>query len=506
MIFTSPIFILFFSVLMIIYWSIKCFKSSEYLHNCKMPMHEHKNDSPNVVILLIFGLLFYAAWDPRFLLLLGWVSLFDYGIGRRMEREISEKARRILLYLSLFSNLSILGTFKYLGFFQDTLLAFLEVLHLDAHFTVLRVILPVGISFYIFQSISYVVDVFKRVIPAERNYAHYLLFLTFFPQLVAGPIVKAKEFLPQIRNPLSFSQVPWKFAIFLILLGAFKKAVLADHLAVTSDFSFGNPSLVNREFLWLGLLSYAGQIYCDFSGYTDIAQGAALMLGFRLPENFRMPYLSKGFSDFWKRWHISLSDWLRNYLYFPLGGNRNGKLQTYRNLLLVMLIGGLWHGANWTFVFWGFGHGMLLLLEKLMFESDGMNYWERSKHSPSVKFILDLTYRLFTFINVLFLWIFFRSSNFEESLCYLQGLFSKNGDISIPYAQLQVTGYCFVALILGHVFGQRYFQTNEQLMNSFESVKDSPFKVIAFGALFSLCFIVVVLLSGDTKPFVYFVF
>ncbi|MDF3820334.1 MBOAT family protein [Leptospira sp. 96542] len=356
--------------------------------------------------------------------------------------------------------------------------------------------LPLGISFYTFQSVSYIVDVYKREIPAETSYLSYLLFLSFFPQLVAGPIVTAKSFLPQIRKSLDWRKIPLAFAIFLILLGLFKKVVLADHLAESSEFVFRNPSEMDIRTLWVGLISYSFQIYCDFSGYTDIAQGAALMFGFRLPENFSMPYLARGFSEFWTKWHISLSSWLKKYLYFNLGGNRNGVYRTYLNLLVVMLLGGLWHGANWNFVFWGFGHGVLLVLERAM---------GRFTSFPDSKLFTGF-YIGFTFLMVSLLWIFFRTPNFSESLCYLQGLFIKNGDLSLPYRLESNVVFCAVFIILGHWFGKKYFNKNEDLESIFAKIQKSPVKVAFLGFFSAIGIISTVLYAAETKPFVYFVF
>ncbi|MCW7492698.1 MBOAT family protein [Leptospira sp. 2 VSF19] len=359
-----------------------------------------------------------------------------------------------------------------------------------------RWLLPVGISFYTFQSISYIVDVYKKELEPEKNFFSYLLFLCFFPQLVAGPIVTAKSFLPQIRRPLSFSKVPLFFAVFLILLGFFKKMVLADHLAATSDFVFAKPTEMATKGLWIGMFSYSFQIYCDFSGYTDIAQGAALLFGFRLPENFRMPYLSAGFSEFWNRWHISLSQWLKKYIYISLGGNRITQWNTYRNLFLVMAIGGLWHGASWNFVIWGSSHGILLILERWV-----------SHHFPQKLPSWLKPFRIFgTFLFVSLLWIFFRSPDFSNSLCYLQGLFVKKEGFSLPYTLEMNFLYCGFILLLGHIWGIFYFNDNKHLLGGFRKWENSLRKVAIFGVFAAISLILIVLFSADSKPFVYFVF
>ncbi|WP_342776213.1 MBOAT family O-acyltransferase [Leptospira ognonensis] len=457
-------------------------------------------------ILLIFSLLFYSSWNPKYLVLMVWVAAFDFSISQWMQEERARKHRKWLLALSLANNLGVLIAFKYLGFFEESLVGLIHLLGMEAHIEILRLVLPVGISFYIFQSISYIVDIYRGILPPERNFFYYLFYLSFFPQLVAGPIVQAKVFLPQIRRMKPISPLNLKMALFLLLLGAFKKSVLADHLAITADFSFSHIMDVDRKFLWLGLLSYTGQIYCDFSGYTDIALGSALIFGFRLPENFRMPYLARGFSDFWRRWHISLSSWLKSYLYIPIGGNRHGGLRTYRNLMIVMLLGGLWHGANWNFIVWGLGHGILLSLEKGIKDLLQMSkYWKVWLEGKWARIFVGIGSWLFTFVSVSLLWIFFRSTKFSDSLCYLQGLFIKNGDISISYTQEMVTIWCLLAIVLGHILGDRYVKRWSKLERD-KSRKQTPVRYMFLGALFSLGFIAVVLMSGNSLPFVYFVF
>ena len=504
MIFTSPLYACFLSGSLLLFVLLYVF--SRFI-GIKRIINKQINIAIRAYILLIFSLLFYAAWDPKYLLLMVWVAAFDFCISHGMARaEGVSNRRKLLLALSLSNSLGVLATFKYLGFFQESLLSLICLLGMEAHISILRLVLPVGISFYIFQSISYIVDVYRGILPPERNFFYYLFFLSFFPQLVAGPIVQAKVFLPQIRRMKPVSPINLKIALFLILLGAFKKSVLADHLAITADFSFSHILEVDRKFLWWGLLSYSGQIYCDFSGYTDIALGSALMFGFRLPENFRMPYLARGFSEFWRRWHISLSSWLKTYLYIPLGGNRKGGLHTYKNLMIVMLLGGLWHGANWNFIAWGLGHGFLLSLEKLakdiiQLSTDGKEFF-RGRLSRT---LITFGSWFFTFLSVSFLWIFFRSSKFSDSLCYLQGLFIKKGGISISYTQEMVTIWCLLAIVIGHIFGDRFLIRFSKIDR--ENLRSqTPVRYMLFGALFSLGFIAVVLMSGNSLPFVYFVF
>ncbi|MCZ8343736.1 MAG: MBOAT family protein [Leptospira sp.] len=402
------------------------------------------------------------------------------------------------MLISLFNSLSILIWFKYSLFIANNLVDI--GLNMGSYLSIFKsIVLPVGISFYTFQSISYVVDVYRRDIEAEVSYPNYLLFLLFFPQLVAGPIVTAKSFLPQIRKNPVFSDLPLAFGFFLILLGLFKKLVLADHLALPSEYAFQHVKDLDPRSLWIGLLSYSFQIYCDFSGYTDIAQGSALMLGYHLPENFRMPYLSRGFSEFWTRWHISLSTWLKDYLYIPLGGNRRSKLVTIRNLFLVMILGGLWHGASWNFLIWGFCHGLFLALERC-FRS--LFNWSRL----ALPFVSNVFLVPFTFFAVTILWIPFRSPNLETSLWYLQGLFMKNADFSLPYGYEMNFFYSFIFILVGHIIGKKMFNTNEQMLNTFKKLAFSKGKLGFLGFCYAIVIVLIVLYSAEGLPFVYFVF
>ncbi|TGN19731.1 MBOAT family protein [Leptospira idonii] len=504
MIFSSSIFVQFYLLAFFSFWLVRLLGVN--LGN-KWPKFDSSAIEFLIVFLIIFSLFFYGFSSTSFVFLLLWISIFDFISGKLIFSLKSLAWKRFLLILSLCNGLGILGFFKYYGFFAQNYAFFINQLGFNSYLPILEMILPVGISFYTFQSLSYVIDIYRGEILPEEKYIHYLLFLSFFPQLVAGPVVTAREFLPQLQSLRRFSEIPFAFALFLILIGAFKKAVLADHLAVPSDFAFANVQNLDPSFLWWGMFSYAGQIYCDFSGYTDIAQGTALMLGFRLPENFRMPYLSLGFSEFWTRWHISLSSWLRSYLYIPLGGNRKGNVRTLVNLMIVMLLGGLWHGANWNFVFWGGGHGLLLILERGFRNLKGFledrNICISGRYATGFLKILGIA---FTFLAVCFLWIFFRSPDFHVSLCYLQGLFLKNGDISLPHTWFLSSSWCFFAIVVGHVFGTKFFTDNSRLEGIFSNWEQSTWRTVLLGALFSLALVAIVVMSAQSRPFVYFVF
>lgn len=350
MLFNSFTFLFFFIVLYIIYWGLgKQWKLQNYW-------------------LLIGSYIFYACWDWRFLSLIIGSTLLDFWIGGQMSRTHDPVLRKRYLRISIIFNLGILGFFKYFNFFTESFVELLYVIGLSANFTTLNIILPVGISFYTFQTLSYTIDIYRKELKPVKNLANFALYVSFFPQLVAGPIERATHLLPQIDNArkLNFSQQ--QEGIYLILWGLFKKVVIADNLAIIVNTVFNNHEAYSGLDLGIAVLAFAFQIYGDFSGYTDIARGVAKLLGFELMLNFRLPYFAKNPSDFWRRWHISLSTWLRDYLYIPLGGNRGGQWLVFRNLFLTMLLGGLWHGAAWNFVIWGAYHGTLLVGYKIVMD------------------------------------------------------------------------------------------------------------------------------------------
>lgn len=321
--------------------------------------HRYQN-----LFLLAASYVFYAWWDYRFLALLLFSTVWDYFLGAALILAPTPARRKLLLILSLVGNLGLLGFFKYFGFFVTSAAHLLELLGFQPHLPVLHILLPAGISFYTFQSMSYVIDLYRGKIAPARSFLDFALALTFFPHLVAGPIQRADTLLRQIELPRLLTWNHFRTGLLLMLLGYFKKCAIADSLAPFVDRIFLHPERCSSFLLLLGLYFFAFQIYADFSGYTDIARGVSRLFGFELVINFNQPYFATSITDFWRRWHISLSTWLRDYLYIPLGGNRHGGLYTYRNLFITMLLGGLWHGASWTFVLWGGLHGLFLSLHK----------------------------------------------------------------------------------------------------------------------------------------------
>ena len=316
--------------------------------------------------LLVASYAFYAAWDWRFLALIAISTAVDFTVGLRLERTDEPGRRKALAAASLTVNLGILGFFKYAGFFAESLAELAGVFGVTLSAFTLDVVLPVGISFYTFQTLSYTLDVYRRQVPATHDLLDFALYVAFFPQLVAGPIERATRLLPQVQAPRTVGVASVVSGGWLVFWGLFKKVVIADNLAPLVDAVYAPGATVSGPEVLLATYAFAFQIYCDFSGYTDIARGVARMLGFDLMRNFDLPYLASSVTDFWRRWHVSLSTWLRDYLYIPLGGNRKGASRTRVNLMLTMLLGGLWHGAAWTFVIWGAYHGALLVLHRAL--------------------------------------------------------------------------------------------------------------------------------------------
>lgn len=373
------------------------------------------------VLLLVASYAFYMAWNPWLVTLIVGSTMLDYVVGRLLNRSQSDGRRRFLLVVSLVGNLGVLAIFKYADFFIQSFGSLVEQFGFRADHHTLGLILPVGISFYTFQTLSYTIDVYRHRIEPESSLLKFALFVAFFPQLVAGPIVKARDFLPQLRSRRRFEWRNLDAGLMLILIGLTKKVLIADNLATVADPIFAQPHRFTTMDLWLGMFCYAGQIYGDFSGYSDMAIGLAKLLGFDLCLNFASPYLATSLSDFWKRWHISLSSWLRDYLYIPLGGSRGARWKTVRNLMLTMLLGGLWHGASWTFVVWGAIHGAALVVQR------AYGWWvgptratsgaDRTRRQPLA--IVSAWAATFMVVNIA--WVFFRCQPIVDSVTGLPG-------------------------------------------------------------------------------------
>ena len=371
------------------------------------------------LLVLVASYVFYGFFDWRFLGLLVLSTGLDYWFGHALSKVPDGGPRKRWLWASVTVNIGILGVFKYANFFLDSAERMLGRAGIDVSPPVLKIVLPVGISFYTFHGISYVFDVYRRHIQPCQNIVDYACFVAYFPQLVAGPIGRATIQLPQFENDRRRPRAEdVESAVLLIVLGLFKKVVIADGVAGAANAAFAAPTTAGSSTLLLGALAFSLQIYGDFSGYSDIARGSSRLLGIELPPNFTEPYLSRNITEFWRRWHISLSSWLRDYLYLPLGGNRGSHFATYRNLFLVMLLGGLWHGASWNFVIWGAGHGIALGAHRAWCQWRGRP--EVDEHDRS----LALVRRLGTFALVTLLWILFRSPSFGAAQDYVGGILS----------------------------------------------------------------------------------
>ncbi|MEH0155106.1 MBOAT family O-acyltransferase [Limibacter armeniacum] len=489
LLFTQSAFWLFFGVIMVAYL---------FLHG----RVEARNR-----LLLVASLYFYYLSSGFYFLLLVFSTFVDYYIGGAIYRSNSPTKRKRLVTLSVVINLTLLAYFKYTFFFADGvntlfdtelevtnfLAAFMNVF--GANMDTSNIFLPIGISFYTFQTISYSVDIYRGQLKPVRNIYDFGLFVSFFPQLVAGPIVRASEFIPQIYNKFSLSKEAYGRALFLIMVGLFKKIYISDYISINFvDRVFESPLSFSGFENLMASYGYAIQIYCDFSGYTDIAIGVALLLGFQLPLNFDSPYKSTSITEFWRRWHISLSSFLRDYLYIPLGGNRKGKIRTYVNLALTMLLGGLWHGAHIRFIIWGALHGLALAFHKIWMEKTG------SKHKKK-SFGRQVVMGVITFHFVTFCWIFFRASDMRAVEGVLMQITTNFNFEVIPQV---VTAYwkVFFVLLVGFVTHLAPYSWKNWLREEFTTMPT----IVKASLLVLLVFVLFQSRSSEIQPFIYFQF
>ena len=397
-------------------------------------------------LLLVASYYFYAAWDWRFLSLLAASTLVDFTAARLIERSAAPRRRKLLLSVSLGFNLTLLGFFKYFNFFSDSLRVLLAGIGWQMDFVTLRVLLPVGISFYTFMTMSYVIDVYRREIPATKKLVDFAVFVAFFPHLVAGPILRAARLLPQIELPRTTSAAQVREGLWLIAWGYFLKVFVADNLAPLTNAVFEPGARHGGIDAWLGVYAFAFQIYGDFAGYSNIARGTSKLMGIELIENFRFPYLVRSPQAFWRHWHISLSTWLRDYLYIPLGGNRHGEAQTLRNLFITMVLGGLWHGAAWTFVLWGVYQGLLLVGYRAGERSPAFKTWTQG---PGV--FARLTSWIVMFHLTCYGWLIFRARSLEQIGSMTAAMFTDLNPASVSVQAVLVPLLLFVTpLVLVH--------------------------------------------------------
>ncbi len=438
---------------------------------------------PRKWMLLIASYCFYGAWNWMYLALIMASTLIDFEIGKRMPT--STTPRRLML-ISLITNLGILAFFKYTNFLIISFNYGLAAAHLMFEVKPLDILLPVGISFFTFQALSYTIDVYRKEISPRTSLLDYALFIAFFPQLVAGPIVRAVEFFKQLDAPRPPTSREINLGLVLIILGLVKKMAIADSLSASVDPVFSAPLLASAQDSLLAVYAYALQIYCDFSGYTDTAIGCALLFGFRFPDNFNYPYVATSFQDFWRRWHMTLSRFLRDYLYIALGGNRKGPTRTQVNLMLTMILGGLWHGASWTFVFWGFLHGAYLVLERY-----AQKFIPRFYTSTN-SLVVFLRWGI-VFHAVCFAWIFFRAASFSDAAAVIKNIASLFNGVFVFTPLIS-----FLVLFAGmHFLGNRY-HTKQRLA-------DAPAWLCGLTLGIALC-VMWIYTPAEHKAFIYFQF
>jgi alginate O-acetyltransferase complex protein AlgI len=470
MLFDSTVYVLFLAVVTLLYWRLP-FRKQNYF-------------------LLVASYFFYGWWDWRFLCLMAGSTCVDFLIARKIASTSDPRTRRLLLLFSVILNFTFLGVFKYLDFFVGSMARLAAVLGMkQIPISLWRILLPPGISFYTFQEVAYIVDVYHRKIEPADSLIDYALFISLFPHLIAGPIQRPSHLLPQVQKARTWDSSKAFDGLLLILEGLFRKVVIADNCALIANAvyagNFGRPSAIT---VLLGTYAFAWQIYGDFSGYSSIARGSAQLLGFHFMVNFSQPYLAESLQDFWRRWHISLSTWLRDYLYIPLGGNRKGNFRTYINLMLTMLLGGLWHGANWTFVVWGGIHGMGLAVERFL--------TGRRESLPASNFFARWARRIIVFHLVCAAWIFFRVSSFQDAWQQFAALATWQWQ---PVYAIAIQFLAVYALLLFALDLQLETSQGEYAFAS------SPYNMrVAIGV--ALCILITLFGANQANAFIYFRF
>ncbi|MDA7558638.1 MBOAT family protein [Flavobacteriaceae bacterium] len=465
MLFNSFEYLIFLPIVFVLYW--KVFTRNLQLQNG---------------FLLLVSYLFYGWWDWRFLLLIAFSSLVDYNIGIRLDKTTDNRRRKLLLYLSLFVNLGLLGYFKYCNFFIYNFKIALESFGFHAEYSSLQIILPVGISFYTFQTLSYTIDIYRGNLKPTRNAIQFFAYVSFFPQLVAGPIERAKNLLPQFKISKQFDINLFSKGFNQIVWGFFKKVVIADSCALYVNQIFDAPQDFNSVTLILGAVLFAFQIYCDFSGYSDIAIGTAKLFGFDLMKNFNYPYFSRDIAEFWRRWHISLSTWFRDYLYIPLGGSKGGTISKIRNTFIIFIVSGFWHGANWTFVFWGFLNA-LFFLPLLVTNKNRkfLNTVAEGRKLPTFKEFLQIS---FTFTLTTLAWVFFRANSLTEAFIYIKSIFAFENTFSIKSFYISgIERYSFeiLPLILFFILLEWMNRRKDHPINNYKMLLFISILIIIFG-------------------------
>lgn len=477
MVFNSLTFVVFFAIVL-------------GLHSLPFPWTVKKFN------LLIASYIFYAAWSLPFVVLLWITTLIDYFVAKFIYRTRQQNKRRLLFLISLAGNLGLLGYFKYGSFLLKSFVALVASLGIHYNPPAPDIILPIGISFYTFVTLSYTIDVYRKEIPPTKSFLDFCLLVTFFPHLVAGPILRAANFLPQCIRPRTATSAELGWGLSLMIFGLFEKVALADSMvAPVADKLFTAANQLGFQQAWVATLAFSAQIFLDFDGYSICAIGAAMCLGFQFPDNFRFPYAAIGFSDFWRRWHISLSTWLRDYLYVSLGGNRKGRTRTYANLMLTMLIGGLWHGAAWRFVLWGGMHGTYLAVERRLSGVVGDRAFLKHK-------LFLMMMALVTFLLVSFTWVFFRANDFHGAFHMTMAMIGARGAgqpftyFNVDNGEVRTVLVVMVGLLL----------TNWMLRESSLERFASRIPWWAVSIVLTVMMLSIVLVQGDSRAFIYFQF
>ena len=476
MLFNSFIFIIFLAAVIPIYYLL--------------PKSNRK------YFLILASYVFYGYWDWRFCSLLLISTVIDFYVSKYLDRTDKPNLRKVLLLVSVFANLGILGFFKYFQFFVDSVSPVAGIFGGNLDYLHMNVILPVGISFYTFQTMSYTIDVFRKKIKPAASFADFSLYVSFFPQLVAGPIERAGHLLPQISIMNKPTRQQVNTGIILIITGMFKKVMIGDTSGRIVDNIFANPEFYKSDELLAALILFSIQIYADFSGYSSIARGTARLFGVELMRNFEQPYLSSNITEFWRRWHISLSTWLRDYLYIPLGGSRKGKFRTEINLMVTMILGGLWHGANWTFVIWGALHGIYLIIHKLILR--GKQIKTRFEYTSFKSLLIFASKVILTFSLVLITWLFFRAESFPQAFLIIGKFISwEDGEFTMRF--IRITGI-FLAVVLTMDILEYYTRKHSFLT----LIKSIPVRYAIMSALILVTMIY--MFQSEPLPFIYFQF
>jgi D-alanyl-lipoteichoic acid acyltransferase DltB (MBOAT superfamily) len=451
------------------------------------------------VLLLFASYYFYACWNWHFLFLLLFSTTLDYFSAIKIEGETSPGLRKLWLWISISINLGFLAVFKYYNFFAVSFQEAAQALGVTVHPAILNIILPVGISFYTFHGLSYIIDCYYNRIKAERNFVDYAVFVSFFPLLVAGPIERATHLLPQLKTKRTFNYSNVVNGLKQILWGLFKKVVIADNCAEFVNLIFDNSAVQPGSTLIMGAVFFAFQIYGDFSGYSDIAIGTARLFGIELIRNFAFPYFSRDIAEFWRRWHISLSTWFRDYVYIPLGGSRMGTYISVRNTFIIFIISGFWHGANWTFICWGLLHAVyflpLLLTNK---NRDNISIVAQNNALPSIK---ELAQMLFTFALVSLAWIFFRANTVGHAFNYISGIFSRSV-FTMPFFEQKKSLFATIALVLVFIVLEWMGRRQHYAIEIMGNTKKRVFRIALYYALV----IAIFLFWGKGQQFIYFQF